>query len=773
MASPAAIAATLISDGAVSLEKTHDTNGITNGVTNGVTNGTATPSTNGVAVEEQAENVSLGKEDYDSLNNQPSYKARKLRVVTIGAGFSGLTLAHKLRYQHPEMQDIVDNVIFEARPDIGGTWLANTYPGVQCDVAAHLYAYWSKFYSSGAEIFEYIKRTVKKWDLDRDVQLNKKVIGAYWQEDRGQWKLTVEHKGAQREEYADILISGQGFLKFVSLFTFPSQRTNNFYLTLCMTRNVHADFSSSPSLWKWPDIEGLHSFKGKLVHSANWDHDFDYSNKRIALIGNGSSGIQVLPQLAKTAGTDVTSFQRGPTWVISRMSPSMLLGRNETDPNPVYTEEDKRRFRTDPKYHNKYRKELVHRINKAFRLFIRDSPENIDATKFAIKQMSEKLNYDKELCEKLIPKWELGCRRVTPGEGYLESFLLPNVHLNQIPITKITENAVHTADGQTLEVDVVACATGFDVSHCPHYPLIGRNQVSLAKKWANEPESYLSVACPDFPNYFIFTGPNAVVGHGSLVEGLGWVSEYMIKWMKKISTEDIKSVEPKQEVVNDFVTYGDKIHKTLTWTGACRSWYKKNRVDGRVTATFPGSALLFNRLISDIRGEDFHIQYRSPNRFRFMGNGFTEYELDDSNDLSCSKDLSGSHGSALKSMANPAPHCVGLGLKQNHFGIVIVIWGTMVSFLYFAFSCNRQLQVYYIDVITAAATAAAPLCSDTINTAGGGLPGGGQPPMVSAEALKEFLPTSPLSRELKSSYLQSGLRNISTWGTAGYPSDTI
>ena len=123
------------------------------------------------------------------------------------------------------------------------------------------------------------------------------------------------------------------------------------------------------------------------------------------------------------------------------------------------------------------------------------------------------------------------------------------------------------------------------------------------------------------------------MGHGSLVEGLGWVAEYIIKWLKKMSSEDIKSIQPKQKVVDEFVRYGDEIHKTLVWTGQCRSWYKKNRIDGRVTATFAGSALLFRRMISEIRGEDFEIDYRTPNRFKFMGNGFTEYELDETNDL--------------------------------------------------------------------------------------------------------------------------------------------
>ncbi|KAJ5806874.1 hypothetical protein N7474_010466 [Penicillium riverlandense] len=540
------------------------------------------------------------------LNNQPSFTPRKLRAIIIGAGYSSLTLVHKLRHQHPEMEDILTYKIFEARSDIGGTWLVNTYPGVQCDVPAHIYAFpfdpnpsWSKFYVGGPEIHDYIKRTVMKWNLDRDVQLNTKVIGTYWQEQQGLWKVVVEHNGVQREEYAEILISGQGFL----------------------------------NLWKWPVIKGLESFKGKKVHSAEWDHLYDYSDKRIAVIGNGSSGIQILPQLAKLEGTDVTSIQRGPTWVISRMSAAKLLGRDDISPNPEYTEDDKRRFTEDPKYHNEYRKQLIHRINRAFRMFVKGSPANLEATEFAKKQMSNKLGNDPELCRKLIPDWELGCRRITPGEGYLESFLRPNVHLTQSPITHVTEHAIHTADGQVVEVDVIVCATGFDVSHCPHYPVIGRDQTSLAEKWAEEPESYLSLACPQFPNYFIFTGPNAVVGHGSLVEGLGWVAEYMIKWIKKISTEDIKAVAPKQEVVDEFVTYGDEIQKTLTWTGGCRSWYKKGRVDGRVTAAFAGSALLFKRFVSEIRGEDFEIQYRSPNRFKMMGNGFTEYELDDANDL--------------------------------------------------------------------------------------------------------------------------------------------
>ncbi|KAL4951353.1 hypothetical protein BDW69DRAFT_201506 [Aspergillus filifer] len=538
------------------------------------------------------------------LNPQNGYTPRKLRVITIGAGFSGLLMAHKIQHRFPELQEYVTHKIFEMRNDVGGTWLVNTYPGVQCDVPAHIYAFpfdpnpnWTKFYSSGAEIQTYIKDTVRKWNLDRDVHLNTKVVNARWLETDGVWKVTVDQNDVQRNEYAEILISGQG--------------------VLC-----------HPS---WPSIPGLHDFKGKIVHSAQWDHDFDYSHKRIAVIGNGSSGIQITPQMAKLPGTEVINYMRSAAWIYYRVPPSKHLGRNTDEVNPVYSEEDKKRF-TDPEIHRQYRKGIIDRTNKAFKLFLKGE-NNEEAVRFGTEQMASKLNHDPDLCRKLIPKWEVGCRRVTPGPGYLESFSQPNCNLSDSPITQITSNAVHTADGKVFECDVVICATGFDVSHRPKFPLIGLNGANLADKWADEPESYLSVATAGFPNYFIFTGPNSLGGHGSLVEALNWTGDYFVKWIKKIATEDIKSVVPKKSAEESFVRYGDEVHKTIVWTGGCKSWYKRNKEGGRVTALFGGSALLFNRLISELRPEDFEIEYRSLNNFRFLGNGFLEYEMDPENDL--------------------------------------------------------------------------------------------------------------------------------------------
>jgi hypothetical protein len=156
----------------------------------------------------------------------------------------------------------------------------------------------------------------------------------------------------------------------------------------------------------------------------------------------------------------------------------------------------------------------------------------------------------------------------------------------------------------------------------------------LSTQWAEDPVSYLSVLAPGFPNYLIQMGPNCLGGHGSLVESLNWTGDYFVKWIKKMATEDIKYIHPKKSVAEAFVKYGDEVHKTLVWTGACSSWYKRGKVDGRVTALFGGSAQLFNRMLTDIRAEDFEITYNTSNPFRFMGNGFTEFEMNEKSDLS-------------------------------------------------------------------------------------------------------------------------------------------
>lgn len=202
----------------------------------------------------------------------------------------------------------------------------------------------------------------------------------------------------------------------------------------------------------WPQIPGLKEFKGHVVHSAAWDHNYDYRNKKIAVIGNGSSGIQIVPQMVKLPGTDVKNFIRGPAWVYYRAPPSKHLGRDDPDPNPRYNDEDKQSFQ-NPEYHLQHRKQIISKTNKSFHIFMKGK-NNAEGVSLAATQMAEKLNHRPQLCDKLIPKWELGCRRITPGPGYLESFLEPNCHLTDSPTTRVSDHAIHTADGESYECDV-------------------------------------------------------------------------------------------------------------------------------------------------------------------------------------------------------------------------------------------------------------------------------------------------------------------------------
>lgn len=156
--------------------------------------------------------------------------------------------------------------------------------------------------------------------------------------------------------------------------------------------------------------------------------------------------------MAKLPGTTVQNFIRGPAWVYYRAPPSKHLGRAVDDPNPAFTQEEIEKFR-DPEYHHQYRKGIVSRTNKSFYIFLKGENNDV-GMKLASEQMAEKLNHDKRLCDMLIPKWELGCRRITPGPGYLESFLRDNCDLTNNAITRITETGVETADGKTFECDV-------------------------------------------------------------------------------------------------------------------------------------------------------------------------------------------------------------------------------------------------------------------------------------------------------------------------------
>lgn len=467
-------------------------------------------------------------------------------------------------------------------------------------VPAHIYTFpfepnpnWSAYYASGGEILQYFQRTVEKYDLARDVKCGHRVERAAFDAERGKWDLKISAKDGSIDDNCDILVSATGFL----------------------------------SKWRWPSIPGVHDFKGHLCHSAVWDKAFDWSGKRIAVIGNGSSAIQIMPKVVDSASHAI-NFIRRPTYITPGLGSAIIGGQTQY----YYSEEEKRRFRENPDELKQYRKMIQAGSNKSFDMFVKNSTAQKEGRRQTQEMMKEKLGGNEELARKLTPDYEVGCRRATPGPGYLEAFTKDNVSLVTDSIERIEETGIRTVDGKLYEVDAIVCATGFDVSHRPPWPLIGRHGITLADAWKDEPICYLSLAASGFPNYFMFSGPNAPVGHGSLMAGLGWSADWMCSWVQKIADEDIRWVDVKPNVVNEFDAYADEIMQTLVWSGGCQSWYKSNRVDGKVTAVWAGSVLGYREMIENIRPEDFDIIYRSKNRFRCVLsaiNGHVLVELTD------------------------------------------------------------------------------------------------------------------------------------------------
>lgn len=261
--------------------------------------------------------------------------------------------------------------------------------------------------------------------------------------------------------------------------------------------------------------------------------------------------------------------------------------------------------------------------------------------------MRSKLAPRPDLQDLIIPKdFAVGCRRPTPGNGYLEALCKENVNVVSSSIQEITPKGIKTADGTEHEFDIIVCATGFDVSWRPHYPTIGRNGVSLSEYWKETPNTYLSLTVANMPNYIskqprnppiegicwltlnqVFNGPFGPYGHGSFLPITEAVARYVMQLLQKMSEEEIASFCPRQEAVNDFVEHRRKFLPRTAWTSPCRSWFKQGTVDGE-PMMWPGSRIQFFETINTPRWEDYELKYTTTNRFGYWGNGFAVREQD-------------------------------------------------------------------------------------------------------------------------------------------------
>ncbi len=307
------------------------------------------------------------------------------------------------------------------------------------------------------------------------------------------------------------------------------------------------------------------------------------------------------------------------------------------DENYNYAPEELERFRNDPVYLQEHRQQLADRRSQNFMRAWAGTDLQQQAQALFAKTMKQRLGDSpkgRQLADILVPDFPVGCRRQTPGPGFLEALMRDNVDLRWDDIAKITEKGILTKSGEELEFDAIVCATGFDTTFRPTFPIVGRNGVDLAKKWDDgTPEAYFGVAIPDFPNYFTFIGPNSPISNGSLVQGIQVTGIYIYNCIDKLQTEGIKSMEVDAQVTDEYNEHTQEYLKRTVWVSHCRSWYKRGTTDGQVVAIYGGTSFHFIEALRKPRWEDYRMEHlpcgkdgRSRNRFAYLGDGFTVKE---------------------------------------------------------------------------------------------------------------------------------------------------
>ncbi|KNG46883.1 cyclohexanone monooxygenase [Stemphylium lycopersici] len=529
-------------------------------------------------------------------------RVRPVKVAVIGAGLAGINAGILLPAKVPGIQ----LTIFEKNTDVSGTWLENIYPGVRCDIPAHVYqstfspnTQWSEIFAKGAEIRDYWQAQAKKYGVYDYVKLQHRVDEAEWDDAKSKWRVQVRD-----------LVVGRSF-------------TVDFDFIITAIGRFNA--------WKLPDYPGLDDYKGHLRHTSNWDPSFDATDKNVAVIGNGASGIQVVPNLQCIAKR-VMHFVRNPTWIAT----SWAGDERTFEPQP-YSEEQRKSLE-DPETYLNFRKELEDKYWRRFRAMIRESPENAGMRELFVEVMKKRSAKKPELLSGLIPDFSPHCRRLTPGPGYLESLTEDNVELVKSPIKRFTSTGIETVDGKNFAFDAILCATGANTDLVPPFSIKARG-IDLNEAWKPEgkwgfPYTYFGLATPGFPNLFFLAGPHATGPSGTVPQGVETSLVYIAKALRKTSSQGIKSLAPTKEAADDFVDYCDAFFPTTVLTDNCSSWNNGGVAGQRIHGLWPGSAAHFTIARREPRWEDWEYERENKaNRFAYFGNGYTEVELDDHADL--------------------------------------------------------------------------------------------------------------------------------------------
>ncbi|KAH8686387.1 hypothetical protein BGZ61DRAFT_589577 [Ilyonectria robusta] len=526
------------------------------------------------------------------LEDHPVDEHAPIRVVVVGAGISGLIAGILLPAKVPGL----DLVIYERNDDIGGVWHSNVYPGVRCDVPAHAYQAtfapsdsWTEAYATGPEINAYWKKVARDYDVRKYIRTGCRIVSAEWSEEKGKWRITIQSTDGEFVDEANFLVTATGHF-------------------------------SDPRL---PDYPGLGDFKGHLRHTSNWDPNFEPAGKRIAVIGNGASGIQVLPQLQKVAA-HIDHYARNKTWVAAPIGGEDLaqLVADNID-----------RARTSPDEYLAFRKTLEARLFSRFGGIFKEGGKNKAAEAAIRKLMTARLGGDAALAKDIIPEFPPNCRRLTPGPGYLEALTAENVTYVTDHIAEFTETGIRTVDGTHREVDGIICSTGHDITFSTQFPVI-HNGINLQTAWRpggspGFPDTYLGVAAPTVPNFLMLLGPNSTGPAGTLCHAVENQVTYVAKVLRKAAGQGIRSMAPSAAATRDFRAYCEAFFPRTVMSHHCSSWYNGGIKGGRIHGLWPGSGAHVDLVRKEPRWEDFEYTYWNAqgNRFGWLGNGWTTKDV--------------------------------------------------------------------------------------------------------------------------------------------------
>ena len=448
-----------------------------------------------------------------------------MRFAIIGAGMSGILAAIKLRMAG---HDAV--TIFEKADRIGGTWRDNRYPGLACDVPAHAYTYefapnpeWSAYFAGGPEIQAYFEKVVDDYGVRPLIRFECEIAALDWVE--GQWRIQTT---AGHIDHADVVIAATGVLHHPNM----------------------------------PDFAGLESFAGRAMHTARWDDSVDLAGKRIGVIGNGSTGVQMVAHLG-LEGYDVVHFQRTPQW----MMPA---------PNFAYTEEDKAAFRARVaaidavRYHPQFLAAVDRFTNGVTDMH---SPE-IEEIEQLCRQHLEQSVRDPELRETLRPTYRAACKRLIYSSTYYDAVQKPNVEVVVGRIDRIAPEGVIDGEGRLHPVDVLALATGFDADRYIRPARVrGANGVDLDDVWAERCAAYLGISVPGFPNLFFLNGPTSPLGNFSLVDIAERQWGFIEQLIAVLAVGDARAIHISPAAFSRQEAARVAAHRNTIWASGCSSYY--------------------------------------------------------------------------------------------------------------------------------------------------------------------------------------------------------